>query len=150
MPSEMMNCFIDTNIMIYAMDPKEPKKRAVVSDLIKRIDRNHRLVISPQSLNECYRVLSRTKTDEARQSARSLLTGWSLYCDAPMTSGTTFLAWQVEKETGYQWWDCLLLASAIQAHCDVFISEDMQHGRRVHDLRIINPFVVDPLITVFT
>jgi predicted nucleic acid-binding protein len=37
----------------------------------------------------------------------------------------------------------MLLASAVLAGCRVFVSEDMQHGRELGDLTILNPFLPD-------
>ena len=35
----------------------------------------------------------------------------------------------------------MLLASASLSCCNVFVSEDLQHRRKLDDLTIINPFV---------
>jgi len=37
-------------------------------------------------------------------------------------------------------YDALIVASAIDAGCDLLYSEDMQHGRAYGELRIVNPF----------
>jgi len=38
------------------------------------------------------------------------------------------------------WYDALIVAGAIEAQCDTLYSEDLQHGQRLNDLRIENPF----------
>jgi predicted nucleic acid-binding protein len=38
-------------------------------------------------------------------------------------------------------YDALIVASAIEAGCDILYSEDMQHGRVLGELTIRNPFV---------
>jgi len=35
----------------------------------------------------------------------------------------------------------LIVASAIEAGCDTLFSEDMQHGRKIGGLAIVNPFL---------
>jgi predicted nucleic acid-binding protein len=50
----------------------------------------------------------------------------------------------MQDRHGFSWWDCVLLASASRADCSVFFSEDLQHGRRVERLTIINPFQTGP------
>jgi len=38
--------------------------------------------------------------------------------------------------------DSIIVASALEAECDILYSEDMQHGLRVEDrLTILNPFI---------
>jgi predicted nucleic acid-binding protein len=49
------------------------------------------------------------------------------------------LAWEVQ-DAGFSWWDSLLVASALQAQCSHFFSEDMQHGREIFGMTILNPF----------
>jgi len=38
-------------------------------------------------------------------------------------------------------YDALIVASAIEAGCNVLYSEDMQHGRAIGGLTIANPFL---------
>ena len=38
------------------------------------------------------------------------------------------------------YWDSLILATAMAANCSVVYSEDMQHGLKIGNLSIINPF----------
>jgi predicted nucleic acid-binding protein len=61
-------------------------------------------------------------------------------CYEPLDAKTTECAFAVEDETGYGWWDSLMLASAILAECRLFVSEDLQHGREIQGTRIASPF----------
>lgn len=115
----------------------------LIRHLLQTIISDHELVLSPQTLNECYAVLSRAGLAIPRQAARDYVFGLSRHCTGYRGEAVTFHAWQIQDETGYQWWDALLLASAQLSGCDVFLSEDLQHGRRIGSLRILNPFVPD-------
>jgi len=43
-------------------------------------------------------------------------------------------------------YDCLIIASALEANCKYLFSEDMQHGQIIENtLKIINPFVQSPI-----
>src|SRR5262249_757016 len=141
MPSEKTNCFVDTNVLVYAIDPEEPEKRAIAADLLRAIIRNRTLVLSAQSLNECYRVITTRRQLMPTKEARGFIASLSPFCTAPGGLGVTRRAWDVQDATGYAWWDCLLLASALRADCGVFMSEDLQHRRHLDDLTIMNPFV---------
>lgn len=134
---------IDTNILIYALDPAEPAKRATAADLLRRAIANHTLALSPQNLNECYKVLTQRRRLVPPDAARSYLTHLMPWCIAPLDARTTVKAWAVQDEAGLAWWDALLVASALMAGCKLFISEDMQNGRLISGMRIVNPFGAD-------
>jgi predicted nucleic acid-binding protein len=42
---------------------------------------------------------------------------------------------------GFSHWDALIVAAAQLARYDVLMSEDMQDGLQLEELRIVNPFV---------
>jgi predicted nucleic acid-binding protein len=42
---------------------------------------------------------------------------------------------------GYRFYDSLIVASALNSGARILYSEDLQHGRRIGDLRIENPFL---------
>lgn len=132
--------FVDTNVLIYALDPADPWKRTVSADLLKQTISSRSFTLSPQSLNEAYRVLTQRRRlmpgDEARTYIR-MLAPWAT---APLDAQTTLKAFEVEDETGYSWWDSLMLAAALRAGCRLFVSEDLADGREVSGLRIANPF----------
>jgi predicted nucleic acid-binding protein len=132
--------FVDTNILIYALDPDEPLKRRVSADLLRQTISNRTLTLSPQSLNECYRVLTQRRRlmplDEARGYIRTLAP-WAI---APLDARTTERAFAVQDEMNTSWWDSLMVAAALLAECRIFISEDLQDGREVSGMRITSPF----------
>jgi predicted nucleic acid-binding protein len=131
---------IDTNILIYALDPAEPEKRATSADLLRRTIANHTLALSPQNLNECYKILTLRRRLVPPDAARTYLMNLIPWCIAPLDARTTAKAWAVQDEAGLEWWDALLVASALMAGCKLFISEDMQDGRVISGMRIVNPF----------
>jgi predicted nucleic acid-binding protein len=144
MPNGKMSCFADTNLIVYTVDPDEPEKRRHSKDLLNQIINRHSLVLSPQSLNECYRVVTEKRGLMPRNEAQLFVFALSEFCLAPYDFDVTQKAWQIQDRNGFGWWDCTLLASALFARCDIFLSEDMQHERTVDGLTILNPFKLDP------
>ena len=68
---------------------------------------------------------------------------------SPVSDVTVRLARIVREQTSYSWWDCLLLASAIELGCTHFLSEDLQDGQTIEGptskgLTIIDPFAHTP------
>ena len=144
MPNGKMSCFADTNLIVYTIDPDQPEKRRRSKDFLMRIITHHSLVLSPQSLNECYRVVTEKRGLMPRNEAQLFVFALSEFCRAPYDFDVTRMAWQIQAESGLGWWDCTLLSSAVLAGCDVFLSEDMQHERTIESLTILNPFKLAP------
>ena len=132
--------FLDTNILIYALDPANPEKRKVSADLLTMAISSRILILSPQSLNEGYRVLSERRKLMPVAAVRSYLGALAPWCIAPLDAETTKRAWTVQDETKYSWWDSLMLAAALRAKCRIFVSEDLADGHELEGMRISNPF----------
>jgi predicted nucleic acid-binding protein len=50
-------------------------------------------------------------------------------------------ALHLHAQSGYSWYDSLIVSSAIQAGCDLLYTEDLQHDQRFGTLQIKNPFL---------
>ncbi|GJE59539.1 PIN domain-containing protein [Methylobacterium trifolii] len=136
--------FIDTDVLLYARDDRFPEKQAVARRWLDLLAKREAAVVSPQVLGEFHAVILRGRLpidpEEARRTTLALET-WS--------HGATDLeliaaAWSLREQTGFQWWDCVILGAAIRAECRYLLSEDYQHGREVEGTTIVNPFRVDP------
>jgi predicted nucleic acid-binding protein len=135
--------FLDTNILIYALDPKDPVKRSVSADLLRTTINTHTLTLSPQSLNECYRVLTQRQRLMPVEATRGYLRTLAPWAIAPLDAGTTERAWAVQDKTKFSWWDSLMLAAALRADCRLFISEDMHDIGDIDGMRIASPFTAN-------
>jgi predicted nucleic acid-binding protein len=135
--------FIDTNLLIYSLDPGEPEKRAKAAALIKAGAQRQALVTSPQTLSESYRILTQKRRIMPMEAVREFLLALAPTCRAPLDHATVVLAWNIEDRANYSWWDCLMLAAALRAGCQFFATEDLSDGHVVGGMRIINPFRSD-------
>jgi predicted nucleic acid-binding protein len=72
--------------------------------------------------------------------ARRFVRAWREFCTAPYDFETTQTAWEIQDRHKLNWWDCVLLASASLAHCDLFLSEDLNHQQTIGSLTVLNPF----------
>ncbi len=149
MPNGRMSCFADTNLIVYVADPGERIKQPNVRDFLAQIIRRHTLVLSPQSLNECYRAVTERRDLMPRSEARRFIAAWYPYCTAPYNFEVTQEAWRVQDRFGFSWWDCMLLASAILARCEVFLSEDMQHEMKIFGMTVLDPLKLGPTADFF-
>ena len=128
--------FLDTNVLIYAAlqpDPRSDAARALLRD---------GGVVSVQVLNEFANV-ARRKLRRSWPEVRQALAAVRALCPAPrpLTAATHEAALALAERTGYAVYDALILASALEAGCDIVCSEDLQDGQVVDGrLTIRNPF----------
>ena len=75
--------------------------------------------------------------DDLRSYAREILFP---LCDIHSSVDLYKKAMDIAGETGFSFYDCLIIAGALEAGCRTLYSEDLQSGRSLNGLRIVNPF----------
>lgn len=135
-----MPIFVDTNIFLYALDPRDPRKQALAQQWLVRCWRERTGRTSIQVVNELYvnlaRLLGRERRDIAREEARRLL-AWR---PRPVDEGTLETAWNLQDGADLSHWDSLILASAIEQDCTTLLTEDLQAGRVIGGVAVVDPF----------
>lgn len=98
-------------------------------------------VVSAQVLNEFVHVARRKLHHDRPQVELALgLFRASLDDILPVTLNTHTGAVSLARTHGLPIYDALIVAAAIEGGCDTLFSEDMQHGRSIGGLAIVNPF----------
>jgi predicted nucleic acid-binding protein len=60
----------------------------------------------------------------------------------PLSIRTIQDGWRIFNEYHFSYWDSLIVAAALEAHCAIFYTEDLTNGQLIDSfLKIINPFV---------
>jgi predicted nucleic acid-binding protein len=130
-----VKAFFDTNILVYTAT-SDPKKQEA-ADCLRRGG-----VASVQVLNEFVHVARRKLRHDWPQIEFALgLFRASLDDIVPVTLNTHTGAVLLAREYGLSFFDALIVAAAIEAGCDTLFSEDMQHGRTIGEVAIVNPFL---------
>jgi predicted nucleic acid-binding protein len=135
-----LKAFVDTNVLLYAVSPlaTELTKRTIARDVLRQRD----LAISIQVLNEFVWQSTRLgrgpglPINIALQFTDSL----SGIATQDLTKAVFDSARDLIRHLNYSWWDCLIVAAAQAQGCDILYSEDMQHGRIIDRLKIVDPF----------
>jgi predicted nucleic acid-binding protein len=134
--------FLDTNVFVYVFDTTAPAKARKAARLVRDAVDTGTGIVSYQVVQEFFNVAFRRfahpmSVAEAEQYLitvfRPLLAIHSspaLYVEALRIAGKHRLAW----------YDAIIIASALEGHCDTLFSEDFQHGRKIEGLQIENPF----------
>ncbi len=134
-----MTVTLDTNILIYAFDERDPVKQTIAKQVLRRMA-DIAAPLALQVIGEFQNAMvKRLKMPApfAASSGHQLLATFPTfpYDDLAVERATSSFA------TGrFSYWDGLLLATAEQAGVTALISEDMQDGMRFGLLEIINPF----------
>jgi predicted nucleic acid-binding protein len=128
--------FFDTTILIYSISADEPRA-AIAEKLLAEGG-----WISVQVLNE-FAAVARRKLNLSWEETREALLAIRVLCEPPTTLSveTHEAALEIAARYGYQLYDALILAAAIEAGCDVLYTEDMQHGQSIGSITIHNPFL---------
>jgi predicted nucleic acid-binding protein len=133
-----VKAFFDTNVLVYTATSEAKKQKAV--DCLRRGG-----VASVQVLNEFVHVAHRKLRHDWPQIELALgLFRASLDDVVPVTLTTHENAVALARDHRLAFYDAVIVASAIEAGCDILYSEDMQHGRSIGGLSLVNPFLGSP------
>jgi predicted nucleic acid-binding protein len=134
--------FLDTNVLIYTFDAAAPKKQMTARSWVREALRTQRGIIGSQVVQEFMNVaLSRFShplgVTEAREYLREVLQPLCQHYPRITTFDRALL---LKEQSGYSWYDALIVAAAIESGCAWLITEDLEHGRKFGSLTLHNPF----------
>lgn len=129
--------FVDSNIFLYLLDNQPDKKEKASKILLSQP------IISPQVIFENVNVAIKKfgfgKLD-ASQHGEMLLQECILFLD---TENSVRKALELLRNDSLQVYDSRIVASALEAGCEILYSEDFQHLRVFEGkLTIVNPFII--------
>ena len=128
--------FFDTNVLIYAIaqsDPRGSRAEALLAG---------GGVVSVQVLNEFVSV-TRRKMRMPWKDVTEALDALRVLCPSPVpiTISVHETGLKIAEDHGYEIYDALVIAAALEAHCVTLYSKDLQNGQIIGGkLTIRNPF----------
>lgn len=130
--------FIDTNILIYLISDDARKKIKAKEILFS----SGEPVISSQVISE-FANACLTKNLLKLDKIISLSAKFMDALEFSMIEEATIKkSLQIKKVYNYSYWDCLIIASALENNCTTLYTEDMQSDHTIERrLKIVNPFV---------
>lgn len=135
--------FVDTNILVYAMQLDQPIKQPIARQWLERLWSTRSGRTSVQVLNEYYNTITRKirpvkAPDEAWARVERYLS-WE-----PQPIDTTVLkqARDIERRFKISWWDSLIVAAAQAQNCGLLLTEDLQDRAAYGGVTVCNPFVL--------
>lgn len=133
--------FLDTNVLVYAFDLGAVAKRERARALIR--DPQLDWCVSWQVVQEFSNVaLHRFKNPMGSEDLSDYLELVMMpQCEVMPTRELYLSAIRLQSQTQYRFYDSLIVASALAAGAQELYSEDLQSGRKIGDLQIVNPFM---------
>ena len=139
--------FVDTNVFVYLHNDSEAEKKHRADDWITCLVRHRAGRLSFQVLQELYSVLTRkVRPALAASTAQPIIRDLTSWRPIPIDLAILERAWLIEGRYSLSWWDALIVAAAQTSECELLLTEDLQHGQKFGDLRVIDPFA-DPART---
>jgi predicted nucleic acid-binding protein len=131
--------FVDTNVLLYSVDPAGGGKRELAHRWADALWTSGTGRISWQVLNEFYANAVR-KLRVPVPGVRTTVETLAQWQPTGFGLGVVQRAWYWSDKAGIPYWDSLIVASAEAAGCTYLLSEDFQTGRKFGVVTVVNPF----------
>ncbi|MBM4345811.1 MAG: PIN domain-containing protein [Deltaproteobacteria bacterium] len=134
-----MKRFIDTNVIAYAYDGRDRQKQQRALAVLRQCDIAGNGVVSTQVLQELFVVLTRKLCVEPVQ-ARTAVHLISRFETVATTPTLVHAAIDTSILERLSLWDAMMVEAAAAAKCAELLTEDLQAGRRLRNVTVVNPF----------
>lgn len=132
-----MKAFCDTNILIYAYSSTEAEKAERANSVLF----SQPSMISTQVINEFINVGLKKLALSESQLQKAIIELSDAFYVSNFSLKTQQRALDIRTRYKLQYYDSLIVATALENECDLLFSEDMQHGLLIEKrLKIVNPF----------
>lgn len=134
------DCFLDTNILVYAVDstPENLRKKEISLDLMESRD----FGVSAQVLQEFYVTVTRKlERPLDPKLAVQFIERLSELPVVPTDADLVFEGILGSLKNQISYWDAAILAAAGRLEAATLFSEDLNHGQVFGSVKVINPFL---------
>lgn len=132
--------FLDTNILLYSYSEDEADKQSIALQLLEEYDAD--VIISKQVINELTNILFKKFKLSSDEVENVLLELDTVIPIVDFDLSTQIKAIRIKDKYNLQFYDSLIIATALENKCTILYSEDMQHNQVIDGkLTIINPFM---------
>lgn len=140
-----MVALVDTNVLVYRVDPRDPRKQRIATDLLREGIAADSIRVAHQALVEFYAAVTRLlpgygpllQESDARRETEELLAQFKVVFPDDSVVRTA-----LRGMAAYQlsWFDARMWAYAEAFGMNELISEDFQHRRLYGSVCAIDPF----------
>lgn len=134
------SAFLDTNVLVYAVDDADPRKRDLARAILRAGPAGD-VVLSTQVLSEFYVVVTRKLAQPMSEADAAAAVDQLAKLPIVMTDAELVRSGiAISRESRLSLWDGLIAAAAAAGGCDRLLSEDLADGMTIRSVRIENPF----------
>ncbi len=137
----MRRTFFDTNVLVYLFDNRDPEKKIRAQQVFAEESERGLVVLSTQVLQEFYWAVTRKLASPlTREVGEERVRD---FCELPLVrvdSPMILAAITRSRSQRFAFWDALIVEAALKAGAKRLLTEDLQHGQRIGDLTVENPF----------
>jgi predicted nucleic acid-binding protein len=138
----MTEILLDTNVLVYAFDLAEAKKREHAITVIRELRNSSLGCLSIQCLSEFFNATTRGSSPKlaigkALQYVQDYLLSFPTF---PLTQSIILEAARGVRDYSVSFYDAQIWASAFINEVPVVFSEDFQDGQVLEGIRFVNPF----------
>lgn len=131
--------FLDTNVLLYTDSRDAPTKRKRALELVgeQRVARTG--VVSLQVLQEYFSAATRKLGIDVAVARRKV----ELFANhhlVVLDVDDVLAAIDLHRLQQLSFWDALIVRAAKEGGCSVLYTEDLQDGRTIDGVRVVNPF----------
>jgi predicted nucleic acid-binding protein len=136
---------IDTNVLVYAVDPASGAKARAANVLVERLGDARSGLISPQVMAEFFAASTRTRGGKAPILTAGEAALWSekwlaLFEFVPLSAEVTREAIRLAPAHQMHIYDAQILAAAKRAGARFVVTEDGPSAGQIEGVRYVDPF----------
>ena len=133
--------FLDTNVLVYAYDPSDPRKQQIAQNLVRRAVAGE-IAASSQVLGEfAATLLHKLKPAAKPEDVMALVDTLGPIKLVAIDGDVVLRAVQVRAQYGVHFYDGMIVAAAERGGCQKIWSEDLNAGQKYFGIAVENPFV---------
>ncbi len=136
----MSMILLDTNVLVYAFDVRQPSLQQKAKAVVLRAEETVSGRLSVQCLSEFFRVATAKMQLPAAEMFRQVEYWQSAFPVFPLTSQIVLKAARGVRDHHLSYYDAQIWASARLNQVPVIFSEDFQDGQTLEGIRFVNPF----------
>ena len=138
------NSLLDTNVLVYAYDVSETRRRVIAKGLVDDVWDAGGGVLTLQNLSEFFfavtrKVQKRVPVVDAKTIVSDILHS-SRWMVIDRNAGTVMKAMELVESVRAPFWDALIAACMLEHGIEVIVTENEKDFKHIPGLTVINPF----------
>lgn len=134
--------FVDTNILVYALDRTAGRKHDRALQLIERLWTSGQGVLSTQVLQElCVNLRRKVTPPLPPEQVRDVVQDYLSWEVVVNDAASIIQALEIEARSRISFWDALILNAAESCGATILYSEDLAPGQKYGSIEVVNPLV---------